>query len=627
MLEQRLWDAFPTGALVTADPDGEREVRGEVLTRLLLGAQAPAPGARASLRLSGARITGEFALWFAQVDAPIQLEDCEFARMPVLYWARLGFTSFARSSMPGLHASNVTVDGHLKLKGARIDGVLRLAGARISGGLVLAEARLRSSGTALHAERITLGGDLAAGRADIEGLVVVSQGRIAGDLELDRARIAPPSAPESIPEPHHLIARDHGVLAADSVVVEGGFFARGAEFGGEVRMWHSRISGIVSFTDTTITNPGRVALRVDSATLDGGLFLARTTISGQVRCRHAQINRTFALWEARLSHPGELAVLGESLTLNGTLDARETVVEGSVWLENAQLNGAVGFRGATLSRPGEIALCLNGVTAASVVHLCDGFTAHGQVAFAHGQVGSLLCLNAAALDAPPADSSALRLWRLRAPELRIRMTSVTGPVDLRHVHAGLLRDDPGNWPAVLRLTGLTYDTLEPAATETDRRAWLARDPEQAARQPYEQLAAALRASGDDDAARSVLLTRQRARTRASGWPARVWGVLQDVTVGYGYRPLLAAVWLVVLLGLGTAAYASHPPRAAEPEKAPEFQAVVYTLDVLLPLVDFGQQTAFVPAGRFLWLSFLLVAAGWILATTIAAALTRSLRRS
>ncbi len=101
MLEQRLWDAFPTGTLVTADPDGEREVRGEVLTRLLLGAQAPVPGARASLRLSGAVITGEFALWYAQVDAPILLEECQFERMPVLYWARLGFTSFARSSLPG----------------------------------------------------------------------------------------------------------------------------------------------------------------------------------------------------------------------------------------------------------------------------------------------------------------------------------------------------------------------------------------------------------------------------------------------------------------------------------------------------------------------------------------------
>jgi hypothetical protein len=54
--------------------------------------------------------------------------------------------------------------------------------------------------------------------------------------------------------------------------------------------------------------------------------------------------------------------------------------------------------------------------------------------------------------------------------------------------------------------------------------------------------------------------------------------------------------------------------------------VAYTLDLLLPVVDLGQKHAFNPAGIYQWLSYLLIAAGWILVTTIAASITRILRR-
>jgi hypothetical protein len=51
--------------------------------------------------------------------------------------------------------------------------------------------------------------------------------------------------------------------------------------------------------------------------------------------------------------------------------------------------------------------------------------------------------------------------------------------------------------------------------------------------------------------------------------------------------------------------------------------VIYTLDLLLPIIDLGQERAFQPVG---WLAYVLILAGWLLATTIAAGLTRSLRR-
>jgi hypothetical protein len=108
--------------------------------------------------------------------------------------------------------------------------------------------------------------------------------------------------------------------------------------------------------------------------------------------------------------------------------------------------------------------------------------------------------------------------------------------------------------------------------------------------------------------------------------ARAWGVLQDFTVGYGYQPWRAVLWFTALLAIGSAIYAAAPPPALTPASAPHFNPVAYTLDLLLPVVNLGQKYAFNPDGLEQWVSYLLIAAGWILATTIAAGAARVLTR-
>jgi hypothetical protein len=55
--------------------------------------------------------------------------------------------------------------------------------------------------------------------------------------------------------------------------------------------------------------------------------------------------------------------------------------------------------------------------------------------------------------------------------------------------------------------------------------------------------------------------------------------------------------------------------------------VIYTLDLLLPVVDLGQKHAFDPGGAEQWFSYVLIAAGWLLATTIAAGVARVISRN
>ncbi|WP_329937167.1 hypothetical protein [Streptomyces sp. BE308] len=47
----------------------------------------------------------------------------------------------------------------------------------------------------------------------------------------------------------------------------------------------------------------------------------------------------------------------------------------------------------------------------------------------------------------------------------------------------------------------------------------------------------------------------------------------------------------------------------------------------MPLMDFGQKTAFTPTGPNQWLSYFLIVADRVLATTVVAGVTRNLSRS
>jgi hypothetical protein len=136
-----------------------------------------------------------------------------------------------------------------------------------------------------------------------------------------------------------------------------------------------------------------------------------------------------------------------------------------------------------------------------------------------------------------------------------------------------------------------------------------------------------RAAGRDEDARTVLLAGERHRRDTLSRPGRWWGHLQDLTVGYGYRPGRAGAWLAALFTVGTVVFTLHPPRAADPGTAPDFVPPVYTLDLILPVGDLGQQAAYHPRGATVWLAYTLIVAGLILATTVAAAGARRLRRT
>jgi hypothetical protein len=256
---------------------------------------------------------------------------------------------------------------------------------------------------------------------------------------------------------------------------------------------------------------------------------------------------------------------------------------------------------------------------------CERMTVAGGVRVAGATIGGELDLRGARIRNGP--SATLEARSLEANVLSLRFAEPPdGLVELNHARVRVIRDDPASWPSLLSIDGMTYDALEPRLPARQRLQWLARDPNGHQPLPYEQLAAHYTAIGQPDEARQVLYAGERIARRAKRPLSRAWSLLQDLTIGYGYQPLRAVGWLALLLVAGSITFAVSAPPPLQPGQTPHFNPVIYTLDLLLPVVDLGQKHAFNPAGAEQWLSYVLIAAGWLLATTVAAGAARVLTR-
>ena len=667
-----LWQAFTRGSWVdlragntTADDLGDaarwgpaRLVRAEVVTALLLGAGEVEPGYAPGVRLRGARITGRLDLMGATLIHPLVCEHCYFDEELRFVESSTRTVRIISSRLPAFNGARMRLEGILNLWACEISGVLRLDQAKVSGQLCLRDVKAGAGGgtEAVAAYGVAVDGGVECAGLDARGSVVMEIAAITGSLDLTGARIDCPG--------------QRGLVMDRAVI--GRLAGRGLIVEGEMRMHNSRIGASMVLAAARLDNAGGVALSAGGLSVSGGLFLTEGFAAiGEVRLQGADLAANLSLSGGSLSNPdgtalnlnraavgvchwADLACEGQvslisariasDIDLNGShltgsakrpaLVADRASVDGALILADSRVHGEVSLRSVRvgqrvlltdcqLDNPGGTALRLSRAQVAADV-FCDGMTAAGRVRVAGATIGGELSFRGArissagiALDAPALDAGELSLQFAEPAQ---------GMVDLHHARIRIIRDDPGCWPALLSIDGLSYEALEPRLPASQRLRWLARDPGGHQSRPYEQLAAHYTAVGHPAEARLVMYANERIQRRAKTPLARTWGLLQDVTIGYGYKPWRAVAWLAVLLAAGSIIFAIAPPPPLGSGTAPHFNSVIYTLDLLLPVVDLGQKHAFNPAGAEQWFSYLLVATGWVLVTTVAAGAARVLSR-
>ena len=671
--EQRLWQAAGTGQWADYRAPGdagasagagwgpERAIRAEVIRALLAGAAGREPGSIPAVRLRGARITGRLDLMGGQLRWPLVCEHCYFDREIRLVEATTRTIRLVSCVLPGLNAARLRLDGILNLGLSTVPGLVRLDQAKVTGSVALRDAVLGTPGQseeALSADGLTIDGSLDLVRLTAHGGVSLRVASVSGSIDLVRARIVRPGG---------------RALSTSQAQIGGEISAAGLQVTGETRMHNCRIAASLGLQGAHLRNPGGVALSAGGLIIDGGVFCTDGfAADGEVILLGARLAANLTLTGARLRSPGGAALTldgadirgvnavglaaegtvrlvkavisgdlefagarlagqdgapaltADRATVGGALVLGNCAATGEISLRSVQVGQRVSFIGARLSNPGGIACRMSRAQIGADV-FGIGMTVAGGLRLVGATIGAELNVNRARIRNPGA--TAIDCAGLRAGELSLRTAEpVAGLVNLRHAHVNVIRDDPEAWPAALCLDGMTYEALEPRLSAQDRLAWLSRDPEGYQPHPYEQLAAYYTAVGQPGQARAVLYARERTQVGAKSPLARLWSRLQDVTVGYGYKPWRALVWIALLLAAGSVTYAVSPPPPLQASVAPHFNPVVYSLDLLLPVVDLGQKHAFNPAGADQFLSYLLIAAGWILVTTVAAGAARVLAR-
>jgi hypothetical protein len=133
-------------------------------------------------------------------------------------------------------------------------------------------------------------------------------------------------------------------------------------------------------------------------------------------------------------------------------------------------------------------------------------------------------------------------------------------------------------------------------------------------QPFTQCAEVLRRMGDEHGSRMILFERERMRLRSPGnlWE-RITGYLLGMVAGHGYKSYYALYWAlgVWLIGGGVFTIAdrlnqmrpasehvlvdeSYRRTGEIPKDYEPLKPLFYSADILLPIVDIGQERFWLP---------------------------------
>ena len=659
--EQLLWQAFPRGAWVDlgGTADGTPPVvRAEVIAALLLGAVPAEPGGAAGIRLRGAAVAGTLNLMGGTAAWPLVCEGCLFDAGVDLVDSSVRTVRITDSDLPAFDGTRLRLDGILDLAGSRIAGCVRLEHAKVSGQLSMRASRAGDGVGAVAAAGLSVDGDVDCTHLEARGGISLEAATVSGIVDLTGARIAAPDGLALVlsyatiggkldcpdlavdGETRAINGRVAGALImraaqlrnpagvalfAGGLQVGGGaFFNDGFYARGAFRLIGAHLAANLTIEGGTFDNPGGVAVNLERAVI-GSVHGDDLTCHGQLSMMGARVSGDVSMTRAVLeAGEGSTALNVERAQVDGTLILQEVKALGEVSLRSIRVGERLLLQRAELRNPAHTACRLSRAQVTSDM-FCQGLTVTGRLRLAGAVIGGSLYLQHAVL--ANEDGIALDAENLQARELVLRpAVPVDGEVDLRNAVIGVLRDDPATWPGRMRLDGLTYQALEPLLPAGRRLQWLARDPDGHPPQPYEQLAAYYAGLGQPSQGRTVLYARERLQRQGKSVAARTWGLLQDVTVGYGYRPRRALAWIGFLLATGSVVFSLAPPPALQAGTAPHFNGIIYTLDLMLPVVNLGQKYAFNPGGAEQWLSYFLIAAGWTLATTVAAGAARVLQR-
>jgi hypothetical protein len=363
----------------------------------------------------------------------------------------------------------------------------------------------------------------------------------------------------------------------------------------------------------------------DQFVAEGTMDLTDASIGGEFNLNAARLSATIPD-----GAPVGVALRAPRLIVGIDINCRDgfTAV-GSLLLEGAHVGGHLSLTGASIVASGGVALDATGIEVTEDLSCNEGFSAEGTVSLHGAHVVKNLDFRNARL-ACPGGRAALDAQDLQADRMLMPKDVAAGKIVLRNAKLNELDDKCEVLPERIDVAGLSYETLIPPIEPETRLQWLARSEKQEKGvdpQPYEQMARSYRRLGYDNHARTVLLAKER-RLHAKGRVSRLtrlWGLVQDKTIRYGYSPARAGVGFIALLVVGTVFFALSPPQPFAAVKEAQLNPFLYTLDLLIPIADFGQRSLWNPNAFQHLIGSVIVVLGWTLASIAVIGMARVFR--
>jgi hypothetical protein len=354
---------------------------------------------------------------------------------------------------------------------------------------------------------------------------------------------------------------------------------------------------------------------VDDSLAVGAVSFALAKISGRMVCngtfRNPLASASSFEWYTPLYSAinGFGATIGQTLAFGTKLNATGTPrVEGFVILANAKIGSGIYFVTGSITRGAK----------AGVLQDCD----------IQGDPSTRYAIKSGA---------ALYLHNVEAGELVLtNFECFEGLLSLRGARLGTIADDGTLWRdsktglvrkgVALDLDGCTYNGFTGSMSSSTRMDWRTRlswlktqIPEYLSSeflpQPFTQCAEVMRSMGDLHGSRMVLLERERLRLRSPKvhlWE-RFTGRLLGLVAGHGYKSYYALYWALAVWLIGGVIFSvadrlgqmrpasehvlvddSYRRTGEIPKDYEPLKPFLYSADILLPIVDIGQEKFWLP---------------------------------
>ena len=481
-----------------------------------------------------------------------------------------------------------SAEGQVSLQGATIGGQLNCGGGLFS----------NPGGVALMADTVTVQQDmLCTGGFVAEGQVSLIGAHVGGNLECTGGRFSN--------------SGDDALVAENLRVDQDMFCDKGFAVEGRASLLGAHVAGQLECTGGHFSNAGGEALVADNLRVDQDMFCSQDfRADGRVSLIGAHVGGNLECTGGRFSNADGEALVADNLQVDQDMFCDNGfTVEGRVSLLGAHVVGQLDCTGGHFSNPGGTALNAEGLIVGQDMTCLDGFSVQGRLSLAGAQViGAYRDVRASW---PPA----LGIDRFVYGSIDPAVTPASDRWDVRWWRWGPLR---------------TLNWLIHGGSIAERLEWLALNTPGYSPQIYEQLAGVYRRTGRDEEARKVAIAKQRRRRAQLNLAGKAWNVLLHWTVGYGYRTWQAGLWLLGLLAVGSMVFGAFYPTQLTPAhpagELPPFHPLIYTLDLLLPVVTLHQRDAWIAQGAAQWWVVGFTLAGWILTSAVVLSLSGILRR-